>query len=197
MKIYTYFLAFILHGDVPQLLRKHLIFTEDNNWQCPSRTFLLLCMSRTRLIFQDLGSTVFLLLYLTDSVRLCSNPLGPSAVVYWCNILVHAKFYKVTNSSSRWIFCCLCLHFTHSAHLLTTPGAWVAKSFSNICPSRLQSVFVSVRPQKEQSLSQTQTPGHIRFPQPNSPFPPSQGEAGSIMSLLYLRVPLFILMFYI
>ena len=91
MKIYTYFLAFILHGDVPQLLRKHLIFTEDNNRQCPSRTFLLLCMSRTQLIFHDLGNTVFLLLCLTDSVRPCGNPLGPSPV-YWCNISVHAKF---------------------------------------------------------------------------------------------------------
>lgn len=86
MKIYTYFPAFILHGDIPQLLRKHLIFTEDNNRQYPSPTFLLLCMSRTWLISQDLGNTVFLLLYLSDSVRPGSNPVS------WCNISVHAKF---------------------------------------------------------------------------------------------------------
>lgn len=92
MKIYTYFPAFILHGDVPQLLRKHFIFTEDNNRQCTSPTFLLLCMSRTWLISQDVGNTVFLLLYPSDSVRPCSNPLGPSPVVSWCNILIHAKF---------------------------------------------------------------------------------------------------------
>lgn len=76
-KFIPFFPAFILHGDVPQLLRKHLIFTEDCNRQCPSPTFLLLCMSRTWLISQDLGNTVFLLLYPSDSVRPCSNPLFP------------------------------------------------------------------------------------------------------------------------
>ena len=117
MKIYTYFLAFILHGDIPQLLRNHLIFTEDNNRQCPSRTFLLLCMSGTRLFFQDLRNTVFLLLYLTDSGRPCGNPLGPSPVS-WCNTLVHAKFlhsYKflqpvnlLLSLSSIYILCPTC-----------------------------------------------------------------------------------------